>query len=105
MPGWFNPHNQPQRRQAFLVTQCGNITVCPDDPNVVRARKEALDIRFASKGAALNRTPPKKTARPTLAQKLPSTPAKMSEKRGRQEEQGIDFGRRLGHDFKVQRFA
>jgi len=67
LPGWHNPDMQPRRRPLFRKdASCGGaILVCPDDPALVRRRKQALGIDDEAAAEPLG-TPPK--------QRLPPAP-------------------------------
>ena len=62
LPGWFNPLRQPPHRPAFAIEdssggseeedeggRCSSITVVPDEPSVVAARRAALGLPRAGK--------------------------------------------------------
>ena len=64
-PGWFNPKLQPVRRPAFrLAPKTDEIVVCPDDAEVVRARKLALGVTDVPTAAAAAARPPRRRAPP-----------------------------------------
>ena len=72
LPGWFNPKLQPVRRPAFrLAPKTDEIVVCPDDVEVVRARKLALGVTDVTTAAAVAASP---TA-PSRAAAAAATPA------------------------------
>ena len=85
LPGWFNPKLQPVRRPAFrLAPKTDEIVVCPDDAEVVRARKLALgvtDVPTAAAAAASPTAPSRAAAAAatpataTVEEEEPATPA------------------------------
>jgi hypothetical protein len=77
MPGWFNPKQQPPRRPAFAIGPAGKVTVCADDPSVVRARKTALGETCGAAASKKDaRLPPlaPPSPLPMEADSTPSTP-------------------------------
>ena len=75
LPGWFNPKLQPVRRPAFrLAPKTDEIVVCPDDAEVVRARKLALGVTDVPTAAAAA-TSPTAPSRAAAAAATPATAA------------------------------
>ena len=75
LPGWFNPKLQPVRRPAFrLAPKTDEIVVCPDDAEVVRARKLALGVTDVTTAAAAA-TSPTAPSRAAAAAATPATAA------------------------------